>query len=126
MTIQQYEYIELAGVIVPDTLETRTQVESEFKNAFGSDLVVTPDTPQGVLITDETLARDAVIRNNAAIANQINPNLAGGVFLDALWALTGGTRTSADKSYIAGVDLGGVPSTSIPQGVTANPIPAIF
>lgn len=109
-----YEYVTLTGVIVPDTAELRTDVENEWKAAFGDDLTVTPDTRQGVLITAETLARDGVVRNNAAVANQINPNLAGGVFLDALWALTGGARVAATFSRVEGVTLAGIPNTIIP------------
>lgn len=114
-----YDYIVQTGVIVPDTADTQSEVQSEFKNAFGQDLVVTPDTPQGVLITGETLSRDGVIRNNAALANQINPNIAGGVYLDAIWALTGGQRFVATHSTV-NVLLTGVANTIIPAGVRAS------
>jgi hypothetical protein len=117
-----YEYINSAGVIVPDTAEVLTTVQNEFKNAFGQDLVVDPSTPQGVLITGEVLARDTVIRNNAALANQINPNLAGGIFLDAILALTGSARDVAEHSTVIAT-LTGVPGTVIPAGVTASTVP---
>ena len=83
-----YQYIDTTGVIVPDTATIQSEVEGEYKAVFGQDLVVTPNTPQGVLITAEVAARSNVVRNNAALANQINPNLAGGVFLDAIWAVS--------------------------------------
>lgn len=116
-----YQYIDDTGVIVPDTADIQTTVEAEYKAAFGSDLVVTPDTPQGVLITAEVLSRDEVVRNNAALANQINPNLAGGVFLDAICALTGLKRSLATFS-VATCNLTGVPQTIIPGGVTAKTV----
>jgi uncharacterized phage protein gp47/JayE len=94
-------------------------VANEFRNAFGADLSVTPDTPQGVLITGETLARDAIVRNNAALANQINPNIAGGIFLDAICALTGLQRDKATKSTVL-CELTGVAGTLIPAGVRAR------
>jgi len=81
---------------------------------------VTANTPQGALITAETIARSNVLRNNAAVANQINPNLAGGVFLDAIWALTGGQRLAASYSVIPGVTLHGLPGTVIPAGSQAS------
>lgn len=115
-----YGYVTATGVIVPDTADLLALVQGEFKDALGADLVVTPDTPQGVMITAETLARDAMVRNNAALANQINPNLAGGVFLDALWALTGGARLRATKSLVLGVQLGGQPGALIPAGSLAR------
>lgn len=111
-------YVVETGVIVPDTGDLLTEVQNEYKQAFGQDLVVSPETPQGLLITAETLARDAVVRNNAALANQINPSLAGGVFLDAIWALTGGQRIVATRSTVSAI-IAGVPSTVIPAGSIA-------
>lgn len=114
-----YQYIDSTGVIVPDTADTLSAVETEYRAAFGTDLVVTPDTPQGVLINAEALARDAVIRNNADLANQINPNLAGGVFLDAICALTGLQRIAATRSSVTAA-LTGVAGTVIPAGSQAQ------
>lgn len=114
-----YEYIEPTGVILPDTSGLLTDVQSEYQAVFGADLVVTPDTPQGVLITAETLARTEVVNNNAAVANQINPNVAGGVFLDALMALTGMQRTVATPTVVTNVSLTGVSGTVIPAGSLA-------
>lgn len=113
-----YQYIDSTGVILPDTGDLLTTVQDEYKQAFGDDMPLNPSTPQGILITGETLARDAVVRNNAAVANQINPNVAGGVFLDAIWALTGGQRVAATRSTVAAT-LTGVSGTVIPQGSIA-------
>lgn len=115
-----YEYLDKTGVIVPDTAEVQADVEGEFKAAFGQDLVVTANTPQGVMITAEVAARSNVLRNNAAVANQINPNLSGGVFLDAIWALTGGKRLAATYSVCPGVHLIGTPGTFIDAGAQAS------
>lgn len=115
-----YNYIVNTGVIVPDTADTLLQVQEEYRAALGADLDVSPETPQGVLITAETLSRDAVARNNAALANQINPNLAGGVFLDAIWAITGGRRFAATPSVVRGAVLAGVATTIIPSGAVAS------
>lgn len=116
-----YEYINNSGVIVPDTADILTDVQNEYRNAFGQDLVVTPDTPQGVLITAEALSRDAVVRNNATLANQINPNLAGGIFLDAIMALTGSARDPAERSRVIAT-LSGVAGTIVPAGVVASTV----
>lgn len=115
-----YKYITSSGVIIPDTGDQRTAVENEFKSVFGQDLDVSPETPQGVLITMETENRDAVARNNAELANQINPDIAGGVFLDAIWALMGGQRWDATRSILTQVAFGGVPGTIIPKGSLAE------
>lgn len=113
------QYIASTGTIVPDTSSLLSGVQSEFKAVFGDDLVVTPDTPQGVLITAETLARNDVLANNAQLANQINPNLAGGVYLDALLALTGMQRTAARRSTVTAT-LTGEADTVIPAGSQAK------
>lgn len=115
-----YTYVNETGVIVPDTATVQTDVENEYKAVFGQDLIVTGNTPQGVLISAEVAARINVLRNNAAIANQINPNLAGGVFLDAIWALTGGQRLAATYSVVPSVHLLGLPGTVVPAGSQAS------
>lgn len=119
-TSNAYEYIEATGVIVADTSTVLQQVQTEWQNALGADLIVTPDTPQGVMISAETLARSNVINNNAALANQINPNIAGGVFLDAIWALTGGQRSQQTSTLVQACVLTGVAGTFIPAGVQAK------
>lgn len=117
--MSDYQYITAQGVIVPDTAAIRADVEAEWRAAFGEDLVTTPETPQGVIITLQTEERDAIARNNAALANQINPDIAGGVFLDALLSFTGGVRRAATRSTLAGVVFSGVPGTNIPAGSQA-------
>lgn len=111
-----YNYITGSGVIVPDTSTLQSEVEAEYRAALGDDLITTPDTPEGLLIASEVAARDAVVRNNAELANQINPNYAGGVFIDALWALTGGRRVETTSS-IAICTVTGTPGTIVTTAV---------
>lgn len=115
-----FNYVINTGVIVPDTSTLRDDVIAEWQAAFGNDLVVTPETPQGVIITMEVESRDAMVRNNAEVANQINPDLAGGVWLDALWALTNGSRRGASRSRLIGVEFRGTALTLIPAGSIAT------
>lgn len=117
---KSYDYLTRTGVIVPDTSAVLDTVQDEWRSVFGNDLSMNAETPQGVLITADTLGRDAVMRNNAALANQINPNQAGGVFLDAICALTGLARRPATRSMIAHADLTGLPGTVIPSGARAR------
>ena len=114
-----YQYIDGTGVIVADTATVQATVIAEWQNALGADLITTPDTPQGVLIAQETTARSSVIQNNADVANQINPNLAGGVFLDAIMALTGIQRIASSYST-ATVEMLGTIGAVIPAGVIAR------
>ena len=121
-----YTFIASTGTIESDAGAILTQVADEYKNTFGQDLVV-PDstniegasTPQGLLIVSEALARIAVADNNVALANQINPNIAGGIFLDAILALTGIQRFPATYSTVVAV-FTGVVGTSIPAGSQAQ------
>lgn len=115
-----YTYIDTSGLVIPDTANIQSQVQAEYTAAFGTDLNVTaPNTPQGLLINAETQARVSVATNNAAIANQINPNYAGGVFLDAILALTGATRLPQTYSTVL-CNLTGIPGTVIPAGSIAQ------
>lgn len=114
-----YDYIKLTGVIIPDTAQTRSEVSDEYKDEFGQDLDTRQSTPQGMLITSETIARNGVLRNNAVLANQINPNEAGGQFLDAIGALTASARRPQEFTVIPAVNLAGVAGTVIPSNSLA-------
>lgn len=114
-----YSYIDNSGIIVPDTADLHAEVIAEWRLALGADITTTADTPQGVLIVAETLARESVANNNAQLANQINPNLAGGVFLDAICALMGIERRAASASVVPAT-LYGVPGTIVPVGARAK------
>lgn len=115
-----YNYVTTSGVIVPDTADTKLEVLAEYQSVFGADVAFDDSTPQGVLVNLEVEARDGVVRNNAEVANQINPAIAGGVWLDAIWSLLGGQRRAATRSMLFGVSFSGVPNTLIPQGSLAE------
>lgn len=114
-----YDYIEEAGLIIPDTSQTLAEVQAEFRAVFGDDLDVDPSTPQGTLIARIAEERDAIARNNAELANQINPDYANNVFLDAIYGLSGGTRRPAVKTIVTDVVLTGTPGTLVTRGAIA-------
>ncbi len=115
-----YQYLVDSGVIVVDTTTLLTDTENEYKAQFGADMNTDPSTPQGLLIASDTSVRKEVLNEDAALANQINPNIAGGVFLRAIGALTGLDPAAATKSTITAVALTGIPNTIIPQGSRAQ------
>ncbi len=117
-----YQYINTNGTIVPDTSNILSGVQDDYKAVFQrADLATTSDTPQGVLITAEALAEINTVNNNAAVGNQINPNIAGGRWLDAIIALTlPAGRTAATQTLVSSVALTGVAGTVIPAGVEAK------
>lgn len=114
-----YIYLIPSGQIIPDTSVVQAQVIAEFKVAFGSNLNTDPSTPQGMLINMETLSRIAVLENNAQLANQQNPNLAGGVALDSIMALTGLERVAQQFSTVS-ANLAGVPGSIIGTSAQAQ------
>lgn len=114
-----YEYVVATGLLVPDTATILEEVKDEWREAYGADVILEPETSQGVIVVQDTEIRDATVRNNVAVANQINPDYAGGPFLDAIWALTRGSRKGATRSTITGVILGGQNGTTVPAGSVA-------
>lgn len=116
-----YNYITDRGVIVPDTADVLEEVQNEWREAFGSDLSLEPETPQGMIIAMEARSRAEAARAMAAFANQqMHPEIAQGIFLDALWAAFGGSRRAATRSTLSGVVFSGVPGTIINAGSIAQ------
>lgn len=95
-----YNFINAQGIIIPDTSTIKDEVEAEYKEVYGADFIVDSSTEQGRQIDAEITSRISVIRNNALLANQINPNLAEQNFLDAVYALANGERDSAERSTV--------------------------
>lgn len=115
-----YEYITRDGLIVPDTSTLKAEVEAEFRAVFGNDIQLDPSTPAGMLVARVVETRDFVIRNNVAIANQINPEFAGGVFLDAILGMSGLQRGENTHTLVPQVAVVGTPGTFIPMGSKAK------
>jgi len=123
MSSSIYTYVNSTGVIVADTTTIKATVQQEFLSALGQNLDIDDSAPAGVLIAGEVQARSAVVNNNAALANQINPNQSAGQFLDAIGGLTQCERTAQAQSYYPSVALVGSPDLPVPagtQGKTTN------
>lgn len=110
-----YDFDALTGIIIPNTGDILATDQQIWRDAFGQNLVVDPSTPEGAVITAQALLLSSVVRLNAAVANQINPNYAGGPFLDALMALTGSQREAAKRSTVT-CTCAGLANTVIPAG----------
>ncbi|MFV7791239.1 baseplate J/gp47 family protein [Aliarcobacter lanthieri] len=115
-----YEYVVEDGVIVPDTSTTKTDTIAELKTITGfENMDFSDETPQGGIANAITLIKDDVVRNNAYISNQFNPNLAKGTFLDGIGSLTGTKRFNATYTMVYDVELRGSANTYIPNTLTA-------
>lgn len=117
---ESYQYFNDSGVIIADVADIKSGIQTEWQDAIGQDLVLDDSTPQGQLIDGETLARANVMRLNAQIANQINPNIAGGVWLDALCSWLGIYRQKATATLITGCVLKGQAGTQVAAGSRAK------
>jgi len=110
----------LSGTIIPDTSDILTEVQAEWQSTLGEQLALASNTPQGIAIASDTISRETTALNNAAVANQLNPNLAGGIALDAIGALMGIPRPAGVFSIIPLVTLNGVAGTVVPSGTTGQ------
>ena len=110
-----YNYIVDNGVIVPDTSNIKTQVEAEWRVIAGEDATIDPSSFEGRLIDKTTNERISVARNNSDLANQLNPNMANGSFVDAHLSLVGGRRDGQEQSTVELV-LTGIAGTNILAG----------
>lgn len=111
-----YDFIIDTGTVVTDTASILSDVQGEFQNALGATINLASSTPQGTLIAAETIARTGVMKNNADVANTINPDLSYGTFLDAICNLLGITRGSNQSTVGQGALLTGNANTSIAAG----------
>lgn len=116
-----YNFDSNTGLVIADESTNLAEVQQEYRDLFGADFDVTETSPQGKLIASETLARTGIAENNASVANQINPNISEGVFLDSLWGLLGGQRRGATRStFSTSPTITGTPGAIIPAGVQAQ------
>ena len=119
MATTPYTFVTNTGVIQTDSAAVYADVVAEWKAALGAALDTSPSTPQGQLIDAEVAARLAVAQNNASLANQINPNQAGGVFLLALCSLLGYQPPAATYTQVF-ANVTGTPNITIPAGSQAK------
>ena len=119
-----YNYIRESGIIVPNTDTVLSDVQTYWRSLFGNQLSIEASTPQGRIMETQAVIRKGTLGVCALVANQLNPNVATGTFLDAQGAFFGLSRTGSKNSIINGVLLTGLPLTGTPQctiTVSENP-----
>lgn len=114
-----YSYLTNTGVISVESQSLLEDVRKEWKDTLGQDLDVDAKTPQGTLITSESIARTSVMKNNADVANSLNPNMSDGTQLDAVCAFLGEERGQDKSTVVTGVVVTGTtdPVTIIQSGL---------
>lgn len=111
-----YQYSVDTGVINADTSDVLSDVQAEWQAALGTSLNLASSTPQGTMITSEVIARQGVMKNNAEVANQINPNISTGNFLSAVCALLGIDRGIDSYTVGSNILMSGSSGATIPAG----------
>ncbi|CAK7193465.1 hypothetical protein COMNV_01681 [Commensalibacter sp. Nvir] len=105
------------GVMTADTSDLLTEVQQEFISALGENLSLDASTPQGTLMQAETVARTSVMKFIAQSANLLNPEIAYGVYLDAICAFLGIERGVDAYTQIDDVLFNGQANTILNPGV---------
>ncbi len=111
-----YNYLTDTGTIVQDTQTILTDVQGEWTTALGPTINVQASSPQGTLMANEAIARTGVMKNNADVANTLNPNLSYGTYLDAICSLMAITRGKNQSTIGQGLPITGDPETVIQAG----------
>lgn len=112
-----YQYNTNTGTISVDSESMLSDVQTEWTDVYGSNLDLDAATPQGTMIGSETTNRIGVMKNNADVANMLNPNLAYGVFLDSVCSLLLPNARGKDlKTVGSGVEVDGDEGTEIQAG----------
>lgn len=116
-------YITSSGIIVPNTNSVISELETEWINQFGAQLSLDSSTPQGRIIETQAMVRKGTLGACAMVANQLNPNQAFGIFLDAHGAFFGVNRPSGRNTEVLNVLMTGTPSNYPNAVITVNTNP---
>lgn len=114
-----YKYLTDRGLIYPDTSKIIDDVNKWWSDVSQDTTPVDPSSLEGRILDAETTARLETLNACANVVNQINPEIASGVFLDSLCKLTGIERRGAESSTIECV-LKGVEGTLVIKGSKAS------
>lgn len=104
-----YNNIKESGIIVPNTDTVLSDVQTYWRSLFGNQLSIEASTPQGRIMETQAVIRKGTLGVCALVANQLNPDVATGTFLDAQGAFFGLSRTGSKNSIINNVELKGLP-----------------
>ena len=94
-------------------------LKSDFREAFGDDLDLSDETPQGQIIGIWSTKLSEGCQSIVHLSNAISVSRAQGVQLDDLGSLTGVARMDATHSRVTAT-LAGTAGTQVPQGSRAR------
>lgn len=99
--VDLYDFVTDKGIVIPDTSSIQDQVETAFRQKWGNDLKIAPETLVGRLVEGITMLIVNVIGVNAMNANSLNITTAVGAWLDGIGGLFGLERfeNETDEAY---------------------------
>lgn len=95
-----YQYNTATGIIVPDVATLRSDTRQAARDAFGEQLSVAEQTPQGRVIEAVSLLKADILSMNASVANQLNISYATGRFLDNIGSFFGVERNPSSRTRV--------------------------
>jgi hypothetical protein len=96
-----YDFVTDKGIVIPDTDTVKTQIENAFRDKWGADINLAPETLVGRLVEGITMLIINVLGVNAMNANSFNITTAIGSWLDNIGALFDVMRSldETDEQY---------------------------
>lgn len=107
--------IDDAGIHVPAEEAVLSGVLADFNQAFGGNMNMNLDTPQGQLASSLTAIIADCYNQLATLMNQVNPDYAEGAMQDAIAKIYFLERKPETDSVVY-VEFMGLPGTTIPKG----------
>ena len=107
--------VDRTGITPRDLSGYVTLLGERFRTAFGQDLSLDPETPQGQIIGIMALSLAEEDEGLVAIANSVDPRRAVGVAQEGIGALLDIGKKGSSKSTVTAT-LGGLAGTAIPAG----------
>ena len=104
-----------AGIEAMSLSEAQTEIQQRMQDAFGLDLSLAPQTPQGQIAGLLAVAATEFSQALIDTANGLSLNHATGTQLDSLGSLIGVRRLPSTRTRLT-VSVTGVPGTVIPSG----------
>lgn len=95
-------------------------LENKFRQIYGNDINLSPDTPDGQLIGLIAQMKADYEELAESIYKQLDPDLASGAWLEQRVAFAGLARKQAEFSRLRAVQLNGKPHTKIPADIIVS------
>lgn len=104
------------GFVLKTLLDLKASLETRWHDEFGADADVTPQVPDGQVITIFSEAFSEVWDGMGAVYRSMDPSQNGGAAQDAIAAISGITRLPAKRSEVTVTVVSDADATAVPSG----------